>query len=182
MDSKKHKKQKERTKSHSDSPGSTNGKPIEQDRRGSQSQQPSVTLSPRKKSTNAESRLNDGNSNAGLSPPELVFYVVGGDVVGKSTFIRCALDLKKSNLSPVACKKMSLEGEVFLINLLEMPLSSVDVTDQVVTWPGSVGDVEVSRPDGVLALYDVTDKRSMSQVPMLLSEFCTKKSFDPPTL
>jgi GTPase SAR1 family protein len=114
------------------------------------------------------------------SLPDLRFLVVGADKAGKTSFIHHALDLKKTTSSPtVASKKMSLEGAVFLINLLETDLDEVEVDDDLsITWPASsivsvLGDPATSttQVDGVLALYDVSHRASLTGIPDLLSKF-----------
>ena len=106
-----------------------------------------------------------------LPIPEFTFAVVGASGAGKSTFVRYSLDLKKHITSPVASKKMSLEGEVFLITLIEIQLNDLEVSeDYKINWPNSVGDVDVTRVNGVLALYDITEQNSITHIPNFLSE------------
>jgi hypothetical protein len=103
--------------------------------------------------------------------PELRFVVVGAEATGKSTFIHHALDLKKALTQPVASKKMSLEGDVFMINLTEIRLGDVSVDDDyLVTWP-HLKDASSQRIDGVLALYDVSRRDTLGGIPDLLSEY-----------
>ena len=102
--------------------------------------------------------------------PDLRFLVVGADAVGKSTFIHHALDLKQSAPLSVASKKMSLEGDVFLISLVETRLEDVDVDDDLaIAWPAAAQADFVAHIDGVLALYDVSNKATLSGIPDLLS-------------
>ncbi|MCJ1418974.1 hypothetical protein MMC32_005325 [Xylographa parallela] len=103
-----------------------------------------------------------------MAMPELNFAVVGCEGSGKSTFIRCALDLKKPATSPVSSKKMSLEGDVFLIKLVEIPINTVEVVAERICWPEFLGQEVVPRIDGVLALYDVTERQSIRNIPKLL--------------
>ncbi|MCJ1433150.1 hypothetical protein MMC27_002509 [Xylographa pallens] len=103
--------------------------------------------------------------------PELNFAVVGSEGSGKSTFIRCALDLKKPATSSVSSKKMSLEGDVFLIKLVEIPINTLEVVADRICWPEVLGQEVVPRIDGVLALYDVTERQSIRNIPKLLGEF-----------
>jgi GTPase SAR1 family protein len=103
------------------------------------------------------------------SLPELKFVVVGAKDAGKSTFVRCALDLKRPPSSHIASKKMSLEGDVFLISLIEIQLQDVDVAENAILWPHWVQQAGVSHVDGVLALYDVTERDTLSGIPGLLS-------------
>ena len=102
---------------------------------------------------------------------EVILAVLGAPAVGKSTFVRCALDLKRASTSPVSCKKVSLEGEISTIRLLEMGFEDFEITaDQDVRWPKKVGEYNTPIIDGVLALYDVKDQGSIACIPALLSE------------
>ena len=97
---------------------------------------------------------------------------MGAPVVGKSTFVRTSLDLKKPPTSPISCKKVSLEGEVSVVRLLELGFEDLGITaNQNVRWPTKVGDRDAPIVDGVLALYNVMDQRSITLIPALLSEF-----------
>ncbi|MCJ1403974.1 hypothetical protein MMC11_007198 [Xylographa trunciseda] len=107
-------------------------------------------------------------STSTMAMPELSFAVVGSEGSGKSTFIRCALDLKKPATSPVSSKKMSLEGDVFLIKLVEIPINTLEVLADQIRWPDLLDQEVVPRIDGVLALYDVTERQSIRNIPKLL--------------
>ena len=97
--------------------------------------------------------------------------MLGARGVGKSTFVRCALDLKKTSTSSVSCKKVSLEGKISTVRLLEIGFEELEVTaDTELHWPARVGDYDIAVIDGVLALYDVKDLSSISRIPALLSE------------
>lgn len=81
------------------------------------------------------------------------------------------MDLKKASISPIASKKVSLEGKISVVRLLEIGLEDVEVTaDQKVLWPEKVGEQNMPDIDGVLALYDVMDQSSVAPMPNLLSE------------
>lgn len=81
------------------------------------------------------------------------------------------MDLKKASISPIASKKVSLEGKISVVRLLEIGLEDVEVTaDQKVLWPEKVGEQKMPDIDGVLALYDVMDQSSVAPMPKLLSE------------
>jgi GTPase SAR1 family protein len=104
--------------------------------------------------------------------------VLGAAGVGKSTFIRCALDLKQPASSPASVKKMSLDGVVYHVRLLEIGLGSIHITaDQQVEWPETVMDQPMTQVDGALTLYDVMNKESLAHLPELISEFIKSKSF-----
>lgn len=103
--------------------------------------------------------------------PEVNVAVLGASGVGKSTFVQCALDLRQPAISPISSKKVSLEGVLIRIKLLEVQLSDVKIIDnQRIEWPQRLGEQSTPRIDGVLALYDVMDQRSISRIPELLSE------------
>ena len=120
----------------------------------------------------------DADQGAVLSQqlPELNFAVVAAKQCGKSTFISRALDLKRPANSPMARKKMSLDGNIFLVCLVELQLDNVTVDNDELFWPDSVEEVELPNFDGVLALYDVTQKESFSRIPGLLSESTSASS------
>ena len=103
--------------------------------------------------------------------PELNFAVVSERGAGKSTFVRCALDLEKPAKSPTSSKKMSFDGEVFLISLFEVQLGDLVIAgDQQIWWPQVVEHKVMPRIDGVLVLFDVMNRNSICNVPNLLSE------------
>ena len=102
----------------------------------------------------------------------LNFAVVGASGAGKSTFIKCALDLSKPATSASSTKKMSLEGELFRITLMELQLDDLTIRrDQDIEWPESLGSKLMPKVDGVLALYDIANKNSFSAIPLLISKY-----------
>ena len=102
---------------------------------------------------------------------EVILAVVGAPAVGKSTFVRCALDLKNAPTSPISSKKVCLEGKISVVKLLELGFEDLGIAaDQSVRWPTKVGDYNTPIIDGVLALYDVKDQGSIACIPALLSE------------
>ena len=103
--------------------------------------------------------------------PEVNFAVIGAKAVGKSTFLRCALDLKKPLNVPFSSKKMSLEGSVYMVKLIEVQLESVRVaSDKGIQWPNMLGGQKMPHIDGTLILYNVMDKRSVAHISHILSE------------
>ena len=126
-----------------------------------------------KKDKGREIRRSGGESRVKRPPtqaPRLSFAVLGAHGAGKSTFVRCALDLKKTTASQMSSKKMALDGEIFLINLLEIPVDDTEISADRIKWPEVLDGAEFPRIDGVLALYDVTNRESLRHVPELLSE------------
>ena len=102
---------------------------------------------------------------------EIILAVLGAPAVGKSTFVRCALDLRKGFTSPVSCKKVSLEGEISVVRLFELGFEDLEITpNQDLRWPTKVAEYDMPIIDGVFALYDVQDQGSIACIPALLSE------------
>ena len=103
---------------------------------------------------------------------EVTLAVVGAAQAGKSTFVQCALDLKNPPTSASATKKVSLEGVVSILRLLEIQMSDVIIDpEQNVVWPRTVGGQSFSHVHGALVLYDVMDQGSLNRIPSVLSEF-----------
>lgn len=101
----------------------------------------------------------------------MTIAVLGARAVGKSTFVQCSLDLKKTPISPVSSKKVSLEGKISIVRLIELSFEDLEIAaDQNVRWPAKIGDHKTPIIDGVLALYSVMDQNSIARVPELLSE------------
>ena len=109
---------------------------------------------------------------------EVTIAVLGAAGVGKSTFIRCALDLKQPTNSIASVKKISLDGMVYQVRLLEIELGAIHVTaSQQVEWPEAVTHLPTTRIDGALTLYDVMKKESLAHLPELISEFADSESY-----
>lgn len=85
-----------------------------------------------------------------------------------------ALDLKQPPLTPTTSKKMSLDGVIYLVKLLEVPLDEVGIVDDSrIAWPDEIGEAPMPTVDGVLALFDISDSDSIVDVPEVLSK-CTR--------
>src|SRR5436190_12803735 len=103
--------------------------------------------------------------------PQVNLAVLGARGVGKSTFIKCALDLKQSPTSRSSTKKMSLDGVIYLVRLVEIALYRITVDESGrVVWPRSLGEQDMPDIDGVLALFDSTDPSSVTQFPRVFSK------------
>ena len=104
-------------------------------------------------------------------PREITVAVLGESMTGKSTFIQCALDLKRHVTGSSATKKVSLEGEVSTLRLLEIPMSVLELpSDCGLTLPLRVGGQDIFHIDGALVIYDVMDKTSIARIPKVLSK------------
>lgn len=102
---------------------------------------------------------------------EITLAVLGAAKAGKSTFVQCALDLKKPAVLPAATKKVSLEGVVSVLQLIEFSTNDmVIIKDREIKWPERVGDQLTPRIDGALIVYNVMDQGSMADIPEMLSK------------
>jgi hypothetical protein len=107
------------------------------------------------------------NSDEGL--PQVTLVVLGARGVGKSTFVQNSLDLRSPSTSAFEVKKMSLDEVVYLVRLVEISLGDVIITESSqIKWPTSPKGFDLPPIDGVLVLYDVTNKESITGVPDLL--------------
>ena len=99
---------------------------------------------------------------------EVNIAVLGASGVGKSTFMQCALDLKKTSNSPVSSKKVSLEGSISVVRLLELNMADVGEEDDSLQWPETIGDHSLPPIDGVLLLFDVMSRKTFDALPIIL--------------
>ncbi|KAN0071444.1 Ras guanine nucleotide exchange factor domain containing protein [Elaphomyces granulatus] len=102
-------------------------------------------------------------------PPLFNIAVVGTRGVGKSTFIQCALDLKRLPDSRSSTKRMCFEGAIYAVSLLEVTAQEISFDDdRHIIWPRSVGKKELPVFDGVLVLYDATNPNSILESSRLI--------------
>lgn len=102
---------------------------------------------------------------------EVTLAVLGANRAGKSTFVQCALDLKRPSTSASATKKVSLEGVVSVLRLLEMQIGDININlEHDLVWPATVGGQSTPPVDGALVLYDVMNQSSLNLIPDVLSE------------
>ena len=115
--------------------------------------------------------------------PEMNIAVIGGDGVGKSTFMQRALDMPLPSPTKAADRKIPYDGTLYRIRLLEISIDDVDIDDDdTVSWPASVADRMMPHIDGVLTLYNVADRSSLEDVPETLGELpaCPTKALHIP--
>ncbi|GMG25673.1 unnamed protein product [Aspergillus oryzae var. brunneus] len=99
--------------------------------------------------------------------PLVTIAVVGQDQVGKTTFIQSALDMKQPLSSRATTKKMSLDGTVYLVRLLEMNTNEITIgNDGLLEWP-RVGN-ESPPVDGALVVHDMTRSVGLPELTRLL--------------
>ncbi|EFE39672.1 hypothetical protein TRV_05644 [Trichophyton verrucosum HKI 0517] len=110
-------------------------------------------------------------ATSGHQLPQVNLAVVGAAGVGKSTFVKCALDLKQTPLVRSSIKKMSMDGAIYVVRLLEIAIHKITLDDRGrIVWPKCLGEQALSPIDGVLCLFDSTDLRSVSQYPQVLGK------------
>ncbi|TKA39847.1 hypothetical protein B0A54_10197 [Friedmanniomyces endolithicus] len=110
------------------------------------------------------------NSEVSEPLPEVNIAVIGAGGVGKSTFVQKALDLPSLPPSQAAERKIPIDGNVYLVRLLELPIDDVDIDDDdIVTWPDTIADKVMPRVDGAIALYNVQDKDTFDDIPEVLN-------------
>lgn len=96
--------------------------------------------------------------------PEVTIAVVGEENAGKSSFIRRALDLKTTPAASSSKKKMSLDGSVYIVRMLEVDLKEVRLgSKKNILWPKSS-----PRIDGALVLHDATEPEKLEEMTDLL--------------
>lgn len=90
--------------------------------------------------------------------------VVGEDNAGKSSFIKCALDMKSAPSSSITRKKMSLNGSIYNVRLLEIDLNQVSFDrDRRIIWPRMEKESAAPNVDGVLLLHDSTQPGKLAE-------------------
>ncbi|KKK24373.1 hypothetical protein ARAM_000857 [Aspergillus rambellii] len=105
--------------------------------------------------------------------PHVSIAVVGGDRVGKTAFIESALEMKRPLSSRSTTKKMSLDGTVYVVRLLEMHSREISLTsDGKVQWP-RLGNDSPQMVDGVLLLHDATRPETLPEMVEMLENFAT---------
>jgi len=102
--------------------------------------------------------------------PILNIAVIGAEGVGKSTFVQKALELPTLPPSQAAERKIPIDGSVYLVRLLELPIEEIEIDDdETINWPDTIEDKMMPPVDGALALYDVQDRRSVEELPDMLN-------------
>ncbi|KAJ5278831.1 hypothetical protein N7478_004203 [Penicillium angulare] len=121
-----------------------------------------------RRSRSRNSRESD-SSRANL--PEVTIAIVGGDNAGKTSFIKWALDMKSNPSSYSTKKKMSLDGAVYIVRLLEIDLKRVQFDEkQNIIWPPLGKDASSPNVDGVLVLHDATQPDKLAESTELIED------------
>ncbi|KAL4989535.1 ras guanine nucleotide exchange factor domain-containing protein [Aspergillus falconensis] len=110
-------------------------------------------------------------ANPKLSFPHVSIAVVGGDKVGKTTFIQSALEMKHPLTARSTTKKMSLDGTVYIVRLVEVHVDEISFDGSGrLRWP-LLGNDSPPRVDGALLLYDANRPNSHPETSKLLETF-----------
>ena len=73
--------------------------------------------------------------------------------------------MRQPSSSLFPAKKMSLDGVVYLVRLLEASFRNLSLRkDNSLRWPKTIGDLEMPEVDGVLMLYDVMNYDSIEGI------------------
>lgn len=99
---------------------------------------------------------------------EVNIAVVGAVAVGKSSFIQQSLGLISLPTSAVSTCRINLDNAAFQVRMLECQLEDVIIDrDNKITWPT---DPRMPTVDAACTLYDISNKDSFEDVPVVLSE------------
>ncbi|KAK2742473.1 hypothetical protein FQN57_005364 [Myotisia sp. PD_48] len=100
--------------------------------------------------------------------PQVNLAIIGARGVGKSTFVKFALDLKQTPIVRSSIKKMSMDGAIYVVRLLEIGIHNITLDERgSIVWPRFLGEQALPPIDGVLALFDSSDLRSVSHFPQV---------------
>lgn len=119
------------------------------------------------------------NSRGGPVLNDVSIAVIGCAGVGKSAFTQRALDLKSFPRSPITSKKVSLEGSISVVHLIELDVTEISIIDNALRWPKIVDGNPVLRIDGLLLLYDVLNLATFDALPVVLGNKPHPQSSDP---
>ncbi|KAJ5363944.1 uncharacterized protein N7496_009657 [Penicillium cataractarum] len=112
----------------------------------------------------SRSRHRGDEESSKSSLPEVTIAVVGEDNAGKTSFIKSALDMKGTPSSVSTKKKMSLDGAVYIVRLLEIDLKQVTFDQDLnIVWPGVNKNSAAPIVDGVLLLHDATQPERLEK-------------------
>lgn len=104
--------------------------------------------------------------------------VIGANGVGKSHFIQRAMGLARAPGPQPTTARMFIENVPYAVTLFELDLEYFDVNpERQIQWPKQIGGTMMPPIDGVLLLYDVTNRDSIIELPQTLSELPTTPPF-----
>jgi len=100
--------------------------------------------------------------------PHVTIAVAGCDGAGKTTFITSALDMRQPFKGRQTTKKMSLDGSVYLVRVLELSTTEIMPDPKGPVWPRFGSDLAPPTIDGVLVLHDITQPSTFPETEKLL--------------
>jgi GTPase SAR1 family protein len=96
--------------------------------------------------------------------------IIGANGVGKSHFIERAMSLPGPPTANPITAKLHVENVPYAVTLLELDLEYFDVeANRQIMWPKQVSGAIMPRVDGVLLLYDITNRESLNELPRTLN-------------
>lgn len=116
-----------------------------------------------------ENRLASNGSLQSANDSDIVnIAVLGSAGVGKSTFVQHSLGLDTRPTGAINARRISLGSETYLVRMLECQLDDVvvDGTNRI-SWPL---DRRMPRVDAACTLYDISNKDTFEEVPVVLSK------------
>jgi GTPase SAR1 family protein len=98
--------------------------------------------------------------------------VIGASATGKSCFIRRALGLPENTPHTMCHRKWTLEGTPYVVRLFELQLEEIKISDRSqIEWPKTIHGMTIPRVDGAITIYDVTNQKSLANIPEILSQY-----------
>ncbi|KAI0484289.1 ras GEF [Xylariaceae sp. FL0804] len=100
----------------------------------------------------------------------LTIAVIGAKGVGKSHFIQRCLSLSRVPGPNLSTARISIDSIPYAVTLFDLDLEYFDVDpDRQIQWPKQMGGAIMPRVNGVLLLYDVTNRDSIIELPQTLN-------------
>ncbi|EUC42638.1 hypothetical protein COCMIDRAFT_28767 [Bipolaris oryzae ATCC 44560] len=126
----------------------------------------------KKKKRKEEESKSANSDSAATTMQDLNIAVVGVRGSGKSTFARRALGLPEAAPAGNCSRRMTIDGTIYVVRLVEMTFSDVQVGERGnIKWPDSTDDCATPRIHAAVILYDVTNQESLANVPEMLNTF-----------
>ncbi|EWC47609.1 hypothetical protein DRE_03229 [Drechslerella stenobrocha 248] len=105
------------------------------------------------------------------SSQEICLVVLGMENSGKSTFIQKYSSSKGMPINGVSQRAYRFDDLRYVVRLVEMDLNALDIRNHNFTWPSLHDGTEIMTADGILVIFDVTDKTSIEKVPDVIDFF-----------
>ncbi|KAF3211214.1 hypothetical protein TWF192_006344 [Orbilia oligospora] len=99
------------------------------------------------------------------SSQEICIVVLGMENSGKSTFIQKYNGPKRTPINGVSQRVYRYGDLRYVVRLVEMDLSALDIRSSNFTWPSLHDGTEIMTADGILVIFDVNDRTSLDKVP-----------------